>query len=284
MKLKLLNWNYGARRIFVRSSIGEMRGQSEILYSVEDRIATIRLNRPQQRNALSTAVAERLYQLWGEIDRDDGIDVAILTSTDCGTFCAGMDLKEATEIRQTRGIDVLDVLSDPFYERMRTVAKPIIVAMTGHFAAGGMVLALNGDLRVGLAGTFGGITEAKIGRGSPWGVPLAWMLPQPVLMELTLTGELMRVERLHELGFVNHVERTPDEVRSRALMLACRIRDNAPLSVRAGKRSINDALSLGCDAGLQKAKETYKSVYGSVDAQEGPLAFAEKRPPHWVGR
>jgi enoyl-CoA hydratase/carnithine racemase len=264
--------------------VGLQIAHEAVQYSVEDNIATIRLNRPEQRNALSVVAAERLFQLWHQVDDDDDVRVVIVTSADCGTFCAGMDLKEAAQIQRTRGIDVLKVLSDPFYERMRRVAKPVVVAMTGHFAAGGMVLALNGDLRIGLAGTQGGITEARMGRGSPWGVPLVWMLPQPIVMELTLTGELMPVERLHQLGFVNYVEPTPDAVRERALQLARRIRDNAPLSVQAGKRSLLDALALGCDRGLKKARETYAPVYASEDAQEGPRAFAEKRAPRWSGK
>jgi 1,4-dihydroxy-2-naphthoyl-CoA synthase len=156
--------------------------------------------------------------------------------------------------------------------------------MTGHFAAGGMVLSLNSDLRIGMAGTRGGITEAKIGRGSPWGVPLAWMLPQPILMEMTLTGEMVAIERLHQLGFVNYVEPDAQAVRDRALALANRIRDNAPLSVLAGKDSILNAMTLGCDAGFEYAKELYKKVYSSADAQEGPRAFAEKRAPQWQGK
>lgn len=195
-----------------------------------------------------------------------------------------MDLKEAAEIKRTRGVDILDLLQDPFYERMRRVKKPIIAAMTGHFAAGGMVLSLNADLRVGLAGTQGGITEARMGRGSPWGVPLVWMLPQAVLMEMTLTGDMLSVERLHQLGFVNYVEPTADAVRQRAAGLAARIRDNAPLSVLAGKESILLGATLGCEAGFQAAKQLYKKVYASLDAQEGPRAFAEKRAPRWTGR
>lgn len=259
-------------------------GARAIEYAVKEGVATITINRPERRNALSIAAAERLRRLWDEIDGDHEVHVAILTSADCGTFCAGMDLKEATEVRRERGCDILEVLSDPFYERMRRVSKPIIAAMTGHFAAGGMVLALNSDLRVGLAGTRGGITEAKVGRGSPWAVPLLWMLPQPVLMELTLTGDLMPVERLHALGFVNYVEPTPDAVRARATALAASVRKNAPLTVLAGKASLNAAMSLGCDAGLARAKEIYRPVYASEDAQEGPLAFSEKRAPRWQGR
>ncbi|MCC7226043.1 MAG: enoyl-CoA hydratase/isomerase family protein [Burkholderiaceae bacterium] len=256
----------------------------DVLYRVSDGIATITLNRPAQRNALSIAAATRLHSLWGEVDADPSVRVLVLDAAECGTFCAGMDLKEAAEIRRTRGVDILDVLPDPFYERMRAVRKPIIAAMTGHFAAGGMVLGLNADLRVGLAGTRGGITEAKVGRGSPWGVPLLWMLPQPILMELTLTAEMMSIERLHQLGFVNYVEPTVVAVRDRALALAARIRDNAPLSVMAGKESILRAMTLGCEGGLASAKQLYKRVYASDDAQEGPRAFAEKRAPRWTGQ
>lgn len=258
--------------------------EQSVLYRVESGIATVTLNRPAQRNALSVDAAERLYRIWGQIDADDDVRVAVLTGADCGTFCAGMDLKEAARIREERGVDILDVLTDPFYERMRTVTKPIVAAMTGHFAAGGMVLSLNSDLRVGLAGTKGGITEARIGRGSPWAVPMLWMVPQPLLMEMTLTGELVEIERLHALGFVNHVEPTPDAVRARAYALAERIRDNAPLTVRAGKAGLLAAMDLGCERGFARAKEIYAPVYASEDAREGPRAFAEKRAPRWRGR
>ena len=262
----------------------DSRATPAVLYRVDSGVATVTLNRPERRNALSIAAAERLHQIWGEIDADDGVRVVVLTGADCGTFCAGMDLKEAAQVQRERNCDILDVLTDPFYERMRSVVKPIIAAMTGHFAAGGMVLSLNCDLRVGLAGTQGGITEAKIGRGSPWAVPMLWMLPQPVLMEMTLTGEMVDIERLHALGFVNYVEPTPDAVRARAYQLATRIRDNAPLTVRAGKAALLAGVSLGCEGGVARAKEIYRTVYASDDAQEGPRAFAEKRPPRWLGR
>ncbi|MFZ3207276.1 MAG: enoyl-CoA hydratase-related protein, partial [Geobacteraceae bacterium] len=130
-----------------------------------------------------------------------------------------------------------------------------------------------------------GITETRIaGRGSPWAIPLLWMLPQPFFMEMVLTGELYPIERLHQLGFINYLEDTPDAVRTRAHKLAVRIRDNAPLSVMAGKKSILAAMSAGCDVGMQLAHRIYHEIYASEDAQEGPRAFAEKRPPVWKGR
>jgi enoyl-CoA hydratase/carnithine racemase len=256
----------------------------EVLYAVDAGVATITINRPERKNALSIAVNNRLTELWAEIDRDADVRVAILTSTDCGVFCAGMDLKEAAAIRATEGVDVLTRVRDPFHRRMREVEKPIIAAMTGDLMAGGMLLAINADLRVGLAGSRAGITEVKVGRGSPWAVPALSMLPQPILMELVLTGNLMPMETLAGYGFLNALEQTPDAVRERARRLAADIVRAAPLSVRAAKASVRAAMDLGCEAGLERAAELHKVVYASEDAIEGPRAFAEKRLPQWRGR
>ena len=256
----------------------------DILFDESDGIATITINRPESRNALSVGASNRLHDLWEEVDRSSSMRVVILTSADCGTFCAGMDLKEAARIKQEQGTDVLALIKDPMQQRMRRVRQPIVAAMTGHATAGGMLLSLNADLRVGLAGTRLGITEVKMGRGSPWAVPLVYMMPQPILMELVLTGDLMPIERLRDLGFVNHVEPTPDAVRERAWQLALSIRDNAPLSVVAAKRAVLAAMSLGCEAAYEAAMKFYEPVYASADAVEGPRAFAEKRKPNWQGK
>lgn len=146
------------------------------------------------------------------------------------------------------------------------------------------MLALNSDIRVGMAGTNGGITEAKVGRGCPWAMPVLWQLPQSIVMELLMTADVMSVERLHHLGFVNHVESDAEAVLRRARAIAERIRDNAPLSVSAAKESVMRTIDQGCAAGIEEAKRIHDKVYASLDAQEGPRAFAEKRAPVWQGR
>lgn len=247
-------------------------------------IATVTLNRPERKNALSIAAAERLHALWQEIDDNAAIRVAVVTSTDCGVFCAGMDLTEASQVRRERGLDILQVLSDPFYERMRAVRKPVIAALNGHFTAAGMVLAVNADMRVGLAGTRAGITEVRVGRGTPWAAPMLSMLPQAVLNEMLLTGEMLPVERLHALGFLNYLEPDGEAVRRRALELAEQVVRNAPLSILAAKQGVRVAAALGADEGFRVSKEFHRAVYESEDAQEGPRAFSEKRAPVWKGR
>lgn len=255
-----------------------------VLFEVRGAVATITLNRPERRHALSIAANERLHALWQAIDAHTAVRAVVLTSTDCGTFCAGMDLREAAAMRAETGRDILDLLADPFYERMRRVAVPVIAAMTGHFTAAGMVLAANADLRVGLAGTQGGITEARVGRGTPWAARMLDMLPQAVLMELVTTAQMMPIERLHALGFINAVEPTPDAVRAKAQALAKAIAANAPMSVKAAKAGLLAANEFGSEAGFAIARAQHEPVYASDDAREGPRAFAEKRAPAWTGR
>jgi enoyl-CoA hydratase/carnithine racemase len=195
-----------------------------------------------------------------------------------------MDLKQAAEIRARDGVDILTLIRDPMQTAMRKVSKPIIAAMTGSLMAGGMLLAIKSDLRIGLRGTRVGITEVKMGRGSPWAVPLLWMLPQPLVMELVLTGETLPIERLADHGFLNYLEDTPDAVRARALQLARVIVEGAPLSVKAAKASVLAAMDLGCANGLVEADRLHVEAYASLDAIEGPRAFSEKRKPIWQGR
>jgi enoyl-CoA hydratase/carnithine racemase len=261
-----------------------MSDNEPIRYSVEDGIATITIDRPARKNALSVEAMNGLTNAWERVERDSQARVVILTSADCGVFSAGLDLRQAAEIRARDGVDILTLMRDPMQTAMRTVSKPIIAAMTGSLMAGGMLLALKCDLRIGLRGTRAGITEVKMGRGSPWAVPLLWMLPQPVLMELVLTGETLPIERLAEYGFVNYLEETPDAVRASALQLARKIVEAAPLSVRAAKASVLAAMDLGCENGLVEANRLHVETYASLDAIEGPRAFAEKRKPVWQGK
>lgn len=261
-----------------------MPDQEPVHYAAAGGIVTITIDRPERKNALSVEAMNALTESWARLEADPSARVAILTSTDCGVFCAGLDLKQAAEIRVRDGVDILSLIRDPMQTAMRKVTKPIIAAMTGSLMAGGMMLAIKSDLRVGLRGTRAGITEVKMGRGTPWAVPMLWMLPQPILMELVLTGETVPIERLAEHGFLNHLEDTPDAVRSRALRLAQAVVEGAPLSVKAAKASVLAAMDLGYARGLTEADRLHVGVYASQDAIEGPKAFAEKRKPVWQGR
>ena len=115
--------------------------QSELLYAVDNGIATITLNRPERRNSLTPLLTRLLHDAWQKLENDPAVRVAILTATACGTFCAGMDLREAARLKAETGKDILEHLTDPFNHSMRAMRKPVIAAINGHFPAGGMALA-----------------------------------------------------------------------------------------------------------------------------------------------
>jgi enoyl-CoA hydratase len=149
--------------------------------------------------------------------------------------------------------------------------------------AGGWMIAQACDLCVASVRAQFAVTEVKVGRSSPWAVPLIHMIPQRIMMEILLTGKPISAERAYDIGLVNRLA-TPDALMDVALALAAEILDGAPLSVRAARETVLIATETGRSAALKAARHASEYCYNSEDAQEGPKAFAEKRRPQWRGR
>lgn len=250
-----------------------------ILYENKGAVAVITINRPERRNAIGTEVRTGLFTALERFEKDEAAKVAILTGAGDKAFCAGMDLKEAsaTSLKiPPRGM--FPVIGDTI-----RVTKPTIAAVNGVAYAGGWMFAQMCDLCIAAEHAVFGITEAKVGRGTPWATPLIHMLPQRVVMEILLTGDGFSAQRLYELGYVNKVVPGP-QLMDEALKLAERIAANAPLTVRACREMVYLATEMGRSAALKAGVNLFDHVYLSDDAQEGPKSFAEKRPPVWKGR
>ena len=251
----------------------------EIRYEADGAIATITIDRPAQRNAINQGVIRGVREAFARFEADAGALVCILTGSGDKAFCAGMDLKEAAANKlAVPPRDYFPILGDTVH-----VTKPTIAAVNGVAYAGGWLFAQMCDLCVAAEHARFGITEAKVGRGMPWAAPLVRMLPQRIVMELLLTGEPLTAARACELGYVNAVVPAGD-LMARARALAATIAANAPLTVKAARELVYLSSEMGRSAGLRAAYHLFESVYRSEDAQEGPRAFAEKRPPRWSGR
>jgi enoyl-CoA hydratase len=250
-----------------------------ILFEMRGPVALITINRPASRNAINSEVRAGLFAAWKRFEGDEAAKVAILTGAGDKAFCAGMDLKEAS----ATGLKVPPRGFIPILGDVIQVSKPTIAAVNGMAMAGGFLFAQMCDLCVAADHATFAITEARVGRGTPWAAPLLHMLPQRVMMELLLTGEPMSAARLCELGYVNHVVPLA-QLLPRSLELATRIAENAPLTVRACRALVYASTESGRTEALRTGDRLFESVYLSEDAQEGPRAFAEKRPPAWKGK
>jgi enoyl-CoA hydratase/carnithine racemase len=250
-----------------------------VLYEVEDKVAWLTINRPEARNALSKAVRDGLWDGFRRFASDDSAAVLVLTGAGEKAFCAGGDLKEMSST--SLKVPPPDFL--PYLQRTVKTDKPVIAAVNGVAFAGGFLLAQMVDLVIAADHAKFAITEAKVGRGSPWAAPLPWLIPPRVAMEIMVTAEPITAQRAYELGLVNKVVPLP-ELRSAAAEMAAGIAANAPLSVRAAKSLVYLSAEHGWTKALEEADALYESVYLSEDGQEGPRAFAEKRRPVWKGR
>lgn len=244
-----------------------------ILREAKDGIAIITINRPDQRNALNSEVREGIRQAIADFDSDESINVIILTAAGDQAFSAGADLKEmaATGLK----VPPRDYIPD------LGAKKPVIAAVNGVAFGGGFFLVQQADLVVASPRSQFGITEARHGRGAPWAYPLPLLIPPRVAIEMMTTAEPISAERAYEIGLVNKISDNPLQT---ALEMAAVINANAPLTVRAGKAMVRGILERALAGEGDLAHRLWEPVYLSQDAQEGPLAFSEKRPPVWKGR
>ena len=249
-----------------------------VSYQLEDGVAWLVIDRPEARNAINQAVGKGLWEGFRRFEEDPAAAVLVLTGTG-EAFCAGADLKEMAAL----GLTVPPRDMAPHLGRNLQVTKPVIAAVNGPAFGGGFLLAQMCDLCVAGASAQFAITEARWGRGAPWAAPLPWLVPPRVAMELLLTGDPIDAQRAYEVGLVNRVVPDP-ELRSEAGRLARRIAGNAPLSVRAAKAMVQASAGRALDEAVEEGWRLFEPVYLSEDAQEGPRAFVERRPPVWKGR
>ena len=254
---------------------------SEVLYEVDGHVATLTLNRPDQRNAVSPELTSAMHAAMQQFEADDDVWVGILTAN--GTnFCAGADLKA---LAAGRGAELVTEGGGfaGFVRYPRT--KPMIAAVRGFALAGGTELVLTCDLVVAATDAAFGLPEVTRGivaaAGGLFRLPRA--IPPARALELILTADRLGAEEAHRLGLVNHLT-NPDDVLTKAREVADRICRNAPLAVRESLAIARDALRMDDAEGWQRSADAMQRARTSADAQEGVMAFIEKRDPVWTGR
>jgi len=248
--------------------------QPAVLTERHDRVLVITLNRPDAMNAINGDLSNGLWSAIQHLNGDPGLTAGVLTGAGRG-FCAGMDLKA-----YSRGEDI-----GPMIKFIRAGSeKPLICAIEGFALAGGLELALSCDLLVAARGAKLGIPEVGVGLLAA-GAGL-FRLPGRVgygkAMEMAITADPITAEEAAEHGLVARLAE-PGSALQEALSLAERIARNAPLAVAASKQLIRATQGSTEEELWALQRPLQERVFASDDAREGPLAFAEKRPPEWSG-
>lgn len=245
---------------------------------VNDRIATITIDRQEKRNAVNNKASRELYAAFERVRDDPDVWVAILTGAG-EHFSSGRDLVERAEVGDLPGPSNAQI-----YELMRDVYKPLIAAISGWCIAAATGFAFSTDIRIAEENTKFMWPHAKRGIASVSGPGvLARVIPENLAYEYMFTGKVMTSDDALRLGLVNRVV-ADGEALGAAEDLAKELRSLAPLSLRAMKKARVRTANMRVEDAYVVAKDAIKMVDESEDKVEGLMAFKEKREPVWKGR
>ena len=249
-------------------------------------VLVITINRPEARNAVNGAVSTGVGDALEQAQNDDEVRAVVITGAGDKSFCAGADLKAISRRENLYHPDHGEWGFAGYVHHF--IDKPTIAAVNGTALGGGTELALASDLVVACQSATFGLPEVKVGLFAAAGgvFRIVHQLPRKIALEMVLTGEPISAAEAAKWGLINQV--VPDgTVLEAALALAERVTVNAPLSVQASKRiayGADDGVIPDEEPGWARTQREFGVVLKSEDAKEGPLAFAEKRPPVWKAR
>jgi crotonobetainyl-CoA hydratase len=249
-------------------------------------VLVITINRPKARNAVNGAVSTAVGDALEQARNDDEVRAVVITGAGDKSFCAGADLKAISRRENLYHPDHGEWGFAGYVHHF--IDKPTIAAVNGTALGGGTELALASDLVVACQSATFGLPEVKVGLFAAAGgvFRIVHQLPRKIALEMVLTGEPISAAEAAKWGLINQV--VPDgTVLEAALALAERVTVNAPLSVQASKRiayGADDGVIPDEEPGWARTQREFGVVLKSEDAKEGPLAFAEKRPPVWKAR
>ncbi len=254
-----------------------------IIQEKQNNIALLKLNRPESRNALSSALLKELAKNIEKLKLDKDIRAVIITGIGDKAFCAGADLKERLGMSDEETLAFLTLIQGTF-QSIAELPMPVIAAINGDAFGGGLELALACDIRVAAHAAIMGLTECGLGiiPGAGGTQRLPRIIGVAKACELIFTAQKLNTESALNIGLISH--RTQPGVSALEIAQNCAraITSNAPLAVRAAKKALVGSQK-DLIAGLHDEFQAYQEILGTQDRQEGLRAFADKRKPQFSG-
>jgi enoyl-CoA hydratase/carnithine racemase len=256
-------------------------GTDQLLCSVRDRVATLTLNRPEARNALTPELTAALRKAiaWAGADTEIG---ALLITGAGSAFCSGADVKA---MGRRSSNDAPPPTAEAQYQELRARHREIGGALPGPAAGAGMAIALACDLRVAAQSAFLSTAYARIGLSGDYGI--AWLLTRIVgparATELLLTADRVAAERAEQIGLVNRVV-ADDALESEAFALARRLAHGPQVAFAYMKDNLDEALTIDHATAIDREADRLMKARSTEDHREAVRAFGEKREPAFTGR
>ena len=257
-----------------------------VLYEKKGKIAYVTINRPEVMNAISPPVSEELWEVWSEFKNDPDAWVAIFTGAGDRAFSAGNDLKyQAEHMSEPGAMDIKNPGGFGGTTANFECNKPIIAAVNGFAMGGGLEIALVCDIIIAADHARLGLPEPKVGLfAAAGGVHrLPRMIGLKQAMGMILTAKPITAQEAYRIGLVNEVVPLKD-LMATAERWANDILQCSPVSIRASKESVMKGLEMPVLDAMKAEFPAAMALWTSEDLIEGPLAFAQKRPPQWKGR
>ena len=256
----------------------------QALLAVDGHLATITLNRPEQRNPLSGTMLHDLAAAFRWSAAEEQVRVVVLTGAGDRAFCAGADLASfdggMTDLERYRSRDLFVDL----FALMASLGKPIVGRINGHALAGGLGLACSCDLVVAVDTATFGTPEINVGI---WPMMIQAILsrniPRKVLLEMEMLGDRWTATQLQALGVINRVV-SHDQLDTTVKDITDKLARKSPVALRLGRDSYYRQQDMEFRAALDYLHGQFALVTKTDDAQEGIKAFFEKREPDFKGR
>lgn len=257
----------------------------ELLFSVEDGIATLVLNRPHEGNALTPTLLAALEAAWLRVETDPAIRVAVIKGAGERHFCTGASV---SALRDSGDGALLsnkpNRQANRFSPRQCEVWKPVICVVTGLAASGGLHFVVDSDIVIASENAAFMDSHVNVGAvGALENIGLAKRMSLGGALMTTLLGKAHRMpaSRAYQLGLVDTLEPTKQAAEARADEYARILLGNSPQAMALSKRAIWSSLETGYSQSLDFGYELLKSQWRHPDFIEGPKAFMEKRPAVW---
>ena len=257
---------------------------NNILYTVEDGIATITFNRPKAMNAMNPETMAELLAAATACKNDENVKVLILTGTGEKAFVAGADISQMQSMRPAEALSFME-LGNETLRLIETMPKPSIAAVNGYALGGGAEISMACDIRFASENALFGQPEITIGMMPGWGG--TQRLPRLIGMgrakELIMGGAPVDAKRAYEIGLVNRVY-PADQLLAEAKKFAAKLMSLPGFALKMVKHSVNFGYDLSLDSAIRLEMECCAQCFSTDDQKEGMKAFLEKRKPLFTGR